>query len=296
MQNFLNLKIQLTSIDFQFNSLITQIQNLGMNLNINYQINSLSFQILYFGIQMLNLSLKSDNNMINKQSIKEQINGTIIQLKNISGNISNNNISQNINTNYNVENDKLKNEINTLNEKQTINIFKDSKIISINEYDMISNWISPNKKIKFNLLYRASSDGDKSKDFHDKCDNKGSTFCIFHLDNEYIIGGYSSVSWENSGGLRKDPNAFICSITNKEKYELINKNGYSIYFDVIFGPGFCDESMSADIIIRDNCLNRYDGIQVLRHGYNSSMLKLIGKETNSRIDCKLKDYEVYQVI
>ena len=78
---------------------------------------------------------------------------------------------------------------------------EDSKIISVNEYDMISDWISSNKKIETKLLYKASKDGDKSKDFHDKCDNKGSTFCIFQLENGYIIGGYSSISWKNNGGV-----------------------------------------------------------------------------------------------
>ena len=78
--------------------------------------------------------------------------------------------------------------------KETIsqkNNFEDSKIMTIDEYDMISNWISPNKKIKINLLYRASRDGDKPKDFHDRCDNKGRTFCIFDLENGYKIGAYT---------------------------------------------------------------------------------------------------------
>ena len=155
---------------------------------------------------------------------------------------NNNHMNQEIMNKY--ENENLKNEINELkNEIKIIreqqnkvkNKFEDSKIISPNEYDMISDWISPNKEIKVNLLYRASRDGDKVKDFHDKCDNKGSTFCIFHLENGYIIGGYSSVSWKDNGGAVKDANAFICSITNKEKYELKNKNGCAVNHKKIMG-------------------------------------------------------------
>ena len=241
-QNLINLKMQLTSIEFQFNSLLTQIQNLGFIPNTNIQINNISFQILNFGVQLLNLGIQvNDKNTMNIYNQKEQLNSIIILLKNISANISNDNMNQEINsTNKNEINDlknELKNEINELkndfkNEIKNLreqqnkvkNKFEDSKIISVNEYEMISDWISPYKKIEAKLLYSASKDGDKAKDFHDKCDNKGSTFCIFQLENGYIIGGYSSISWKDNGGSVKDPNAFICSITNKEKYELKNKN------------------------------------------------------------------------
>ena len=162
---------------------------------------------------------------------------------------------------------------------------------------MISNWISPNKKIKVNLLYRGSRDGDKAKDFHNKCDNKGSTFCIFHLENGYIIGGYSSVSWKDNGGAVKDSNAFICSITNKEKYELKNKSGYAVYHGNSCGPNFYDGGNgSADILIYENCLKSYEGILVNSNAYNSSVKKLTGIDSECWLELKLKDYEVYQVL
>ena len=162
--------------------------------------------------------------------------------------------------------------------------------------NMIFDWIYPNQKIKFNLLYRASRDGDKVKDFHDKCDNKGSTFSIFHLDNGYKIGGYSSISWQNKGGCKKDPKAFVCSITNKEKYELNDKNGNAVYHDDDVGPDFYNGIGYAAIYIYDDCLSLNDGIQVCKDGYNSDMKKLIGIECNSHIRLKLKDYEVYQIL
>lgn len=176
------------------------------------------------------------------------------------------------------------------------NNFEDSKIITINEYDMIQNWISPNKKIKVNLLYRASRDGDIIEDFHDKCDGKGSTFCIFDLENGYKIGAYTSVSWQNYGKGKKDPNAFICSITNKEKYELKNKDDFAIYHCNTIGPDFFNDKGLSDLGIRDNCLNVKDGIQVHTNAYSSSIKNLTGKESSSVLNLKLKDYEVYQVI
>ena len=304
LQNLMNLKKQLTSIQLQFNSLLTQIQNLGFIQNTNIQINNISFQILYFGIQMLNIGIQvNDNISMNNYNSKEQINSIINQLKNISLNIDNNNMNQEIENKKEI--DDLKNEINELkNELKIIreqqnkvkNKFEDSKIISLNEYDMISGWISPIKKLEVNLLYRASRDGDKTKDFHDKCDNKGSTFCIFHLENGYIIGGYSFISWKDNGGNVKDSNAFVCSITNKEKYELKNKNGYAVYHSNSCGPDFYGGTGYADIFIDDNCLKTNQGILVNSNAYNSSMKKLIDTESNSCFQLKLKDYEVYQVL
>ena len=192
MQNLFNLKMQLASIDFQFNSLLTQIQNIGMISNINMQINNLSFQIFNFGIQLQKLGMQADKNIINKSTIKEQFNYIINQLNIILEDVS--------------LQEQPSNSVNEIKNK-----FEDSTIINKKEYDMISDWISPNKKIELNLLYRASRDGDKPKDFHDKCDNKGRTFSIFHLENGYIIGGYSSISWKNYGGAKKDSKAFICS-------------------------------------------------------------------------------------
>ena len=37
---------------------------------------------------------------------------------------------------------------------------------------MISNWTKPNSKIKFNLLYQISRDGDNISTFYNKVNNK----------------------------------------------------------------------------------------------------------------------------
>ena len=102
---------------------------------------------------------------------------------------------------------------------------------------------------------------------------------------------------EDNGGAAKDENAFVCSITNKEKYELKYKNGYAVYHGNKFGPDFYDFNNNySDVNIRQNCLKSNEGIRVTSNAYNSSMKKLIGKESNSSLLLKLKDYEVYQVL
>jgi hypothetical protein len=47
---------------------------------------------------------------------------------------------------------------------------------------MIEDWVG--KKIEVKLLYKASIHGDRSADFHNKCDNKGPTICFM----ETMIG------------------------------------------------------------------------------------------------------------
>ena len=45
------------------------------------------------------------------------------------------------------------------------------------------------------LIYRGTRDGMTSKDFHNKCDNKGKTICLFLNEKDNIFGGYFSIPW-----------------------------------------------------------------------------------------------------
>ena len=69
---------------------------------------------------------------------------------------------------------------------------------------------------EFKLIYRASRDGFKASDFHAKCDNKSNTLTIIKTTKGYIFGGYIAVAWNNKGGSRADPNAFIFSLDNPD--------------------------------------------------------------------------------
>ncbi len=68
----------------------------------------------------------------------------------------------------------LKDQIDEIND----NSFYSSILTSIDEKNMISNWINPFTKIKYKLLFRASQDGDSMETFHEKCDNKGPTLIL----------------------------------------------------------------------------------------------------------------------
>ena len=174
-------------------------------------------------------------------------------------------------------------------------IFKESKIILPKENELICNWIAPNKIIEAKFLYRASIDGDSSKDFHNKCDNKGMTICFFKLGNGSRIGGFTSISWSMNGGSKRDPNAFIFSMDNKEKYSLRNKNGNSVFHSNKNGPMFWNGINVGDIIVKQDCLVRDSGIQIFNQTYETSVFKLIGVQSDGCKLMKLEDYEVFQI-
>ena len=66
------------------------------------------------------------------------------------------------------------------------------------------------------LLYRGTRDGKSCKDFHNKCDNKGPTICLYKSEKGYIFGGYSPISWKSSssGEWPKINDSFIFTLTN----------------------------------------------------------------------------------
>ncbi|GET65593.1 hypothetical protein GLOIN_2v1882102 [Rhizophagus irregularis DAOM 181602=DAOM 197198] len=94
----------------------------------------------------------------------------------------------------------------------------DSVIIYNKHFDIFSGWIE--KKIQFyynlknipynfNLLYRASRDGNTTSDFYTKCDNKGATIVIAKITNSnQIVGGY--ISLHAKVGYSNDVYSVLC--------------------------------------------------------------------------------------
>jgi hypothetical protein len=111
----------------------------------------------------------------------------------------------------------------------------DSIIINQNHIKIFANWIYRKVKsseyipYKFNLLYRASRDGNTSKAFHAKCDNKGATLVIVKIENsKQIVGGYNPLRWYSN--VRREwkstYDSFIFSFLDKNKLDSA-KVGYS---------------------------------------------------------------------
>jgi len=133
-------------------------------------------------------------------------------------------------------------------------ILKDSSYI--NEYiKKLHEW---SKSKKMELIYRATRDGTTPQKFHDFCDNKGPIIILFKNEKGNIFGGYSSISWSNSGDYKSAPDSFLFTLTNihySAPTQFLSKNdNKELRFSTSYGPWFGggrDIGISGDFIKTD---------------------------------------------
>ena len=188
------------------------------------------------------------------------------------------------------ENIKLKKEIKQL--KERINIYNkkynniydlDSNIIKGNEnyIKSIKNWINPSKKIKAELLYRLSENGNKYSTFHELCDNKGPTLILFHVNDGNIVGIYTPLSWDSISNWKNDIDTFIFNLNKNLKCKkLISEQ--SIYCNSSYGPttarfGYSSNSPINFIKHWANEINKYydKGSEILPSNNEERVYELI---------------------
>ncbi len=90
----------------------------------------------------------------------------------------------------------------------------------------------------FRLLHRGSVNGFSSDSFHLNCDNIPNTIVILKsLNNDFVFGGYASVTWDKKSGYKKDKTAYQFSL---------RRNGRSEIFQTSINPYksaiFCNSS------------------------------------------------------
>ena len=150
----------------------------------------------------------------------------------------------------------------------------------------IMNWISPNKKINFYLIYNLSY-GNTSKSFHDYCDNKGPTLTVIYATSGYYFGGYTTENWDCSGAYKKDGNAFIFSLNNNAYAKASNDN--AIYCASNYGPTF---GGGHDLYIADKCSENSNNTNTTNYTYKiGGSYYLNGGSCNFQVS----RLEVYQV-
>ena len=146
-----------------------------------------------------------------------------------------------------IENENLKNIIinnvpnkNEINKKSE-NRIKNSVILKDDEDVMIKNWINNNKPLSFDLIYKATRDGDDVKDFHKLCDEISPSLTIVRAKNGNRFGGYTScaLTKNSSDQAINDPSAFVFSIDKKYKFNT-NNPSYAIRSITSRGPCFGD--------------------------------------------------------
>ncbi|GBC08557.1 hypothetical protein RclHR1_08210002 [Rhizophagus clarus] len=128
----------------------------------------------------------------------------------------------------------------------------DSTLVNQQYFAILSSWIdkkensSYNKNIpyQFNLLYRASRDGNNHTVFHTKCDYKGQTIFIAKISNsEKIVGGYNPFQWESNDSWKSTRDSFIYLFEDRKdiktaRVSYSNGNQISIKNHPLCGPIF----------------------------------------------------------
>ena len=155
---------------------------------------------------------------------------------------------------------------------------------------------------KFELLYRGSRDGWRCSDFHKRCDNQGPTLVLVKSSKDKCCGGYTSVSWQSSGGFKRDEKAFLFSLDELVMFSPV-KPASAVMHAKDKGPSFGCLSLtlwqeplngkkhgwcSTDV-------NDGDGFQIYEDDNGNSILTGEGRyEMTKYFTCK--ELEVYKVI
>ena len=142
----------------------------------------------------------------------------------------------------------------------------------------------------FQLLYKATIDGDKAEFFHNKVDGKSPLIIFVKNTEDMIFGGYTSAAWSSSNDYQSDSEAFLFSLNNMKIYNIIKCNN-ACFHSKIYGPFFGN---SSELNIVDNCFEEYSMTNCIFDCYNLNKINLIGKNEFSFF--KVKDYEVYKII
>jgi chromosome segregation ATPase len=190
---------------------------------------------------------------VNNPQRQEQISNIQYQSKKISNpktkyyrTIENQNYPQEISY-YNRTNPNINTNLNL--SKDSIN----SKIVNLSDINFLQNRIMQiNPKIRevfFSLVYRASEDGDKAANFHQKCDKIGPNIVIIKTKKGSVFGGFTFRNWEhlprdtdinrpNLGSASRDSNAFGFNVNKQKIYNNEKPHEFAIWCNRNFGPTF----------------------------------------------------------
>ena len=116
---------------------------------------------------------------------------------------------------------KLEDQMLTIQDTR-LEVVKGDIIQDVKELELLSRKISRNKsKIKLNLLYKATIDGDRAEVFHKKCDAAKSSLVLVKSANGKRFGGYTSRDWKGNSIEKKDNNAFVFSLDKMKIYDIL---------------------------------------------------------------------------
>ena len=178
---------------------------------------------------------------------------------------------------------------------KTKNYFYDSHIVkNIEENFQIIQWISNEGSIKnIKLIYRATEDGDTCESFFEKCKNKGAIISLIETKKKRRFGGFTKVDWiKEDHGKINDPNAFLFSLDNKNKYKILKSqcafSCYSGSYTLIYG----NQGDGKGIYLPNNFLRKSNREDQSTRVYEVPSDFCLTSEKDFEVD----EVEVYQII
>ena len=196
-------------------------------------------------------------------------------------------IKENENKIENPNNKKLK-------EEAAINSFVGGSILNNDEKKLISEWIDPNKVLKFVLLYTNAKDSNSTSYFHYFCDGAYPTVTVVYDTSGRRFGGYSTQTWAQSpvgGSNSRAVGSFIFNLSYKAKYDLVNPlDTNAICRNNSYGPTF---GGGRDLYIANGCKSSSSS-SCSKSSYNTGSYNLLGGSSSTSF--QVNTYEVYHVI
>lgn len=154
---------------------------------------------------------------------------------------------------------------------------------------------NPNKKnsdLKFQLIYKASIDGDSTNDFHDLCDNESDVIVAIETDSGLRFGGFTKIGFDSSCKSKIDDDAFLFSFDKMKIYKIIK--GYKA---IVCYPqsGPCFFGSKNDIIhIGDKFLNNYSHTEKKNNTYES--MEDDYELNNGEPQFLIKELEIFKIL
>jgi hypothetical protein len=96
--------------------------------------------------------------------------------------------------------------------KSRKSFFMNSNILDRVQGNALKNLIGT--KYLWDVIYRGSTDGFLSTNFHSKCDNKGENIVVIRSSNGSIFGGYNPFGWISSNTYTNHKDSCLFTIKN----------------------------------------------------------------------------------
>lgn len=181
-------------------------------------------------------------------------------------------------------------------------LFNGTKLLADSErlpfQKVLNNWYG-NPKQSWQLLYRASTSGFSSDQFHRHCDGHSPTFVLVLCQNGNLCGGYTDIPWARTNSTRgkyvSSDKSFLFSLVNNsvptdqlpQKLD-VKKKMFAVAHHNEHGPVF---GAGADLSISSNCSSNDESYSNLGHSYMDNGIDLMGD-----YNFVVQDYEVFTVV